>query len=1061
MTKKILVATCVFALALSLVTVTAARAQSVLEGKIMGTVTDDKGEALPGVTVELTGPSVMGKRAVVTSARGNYVFLNVPPGTFTMTATMPGFKKFVREDLNLGAGKVIEINPVLQVGAIEETVTVVGASPIVDAKTSTVDSRLEKELIARLPTSRDAFYDLSLTTPGMYDHGSSAGWLPSPTAYSSASNENVFLVNGVNATNPRGASFGPLVHVNYNAVEEVRVVALGSKAEYGSFSGAAIDVLTKSGSNQFHGSAGIYYVPVGWEKTNAPAPTPVQIPPVFAYGTDYLTVNPDVLLYSGHPNHDYEANATFGGPVLKDKVWFFGAFAYLNSAAPSSLYTMATPVTSNSWGRYIDAKVSAEPFKNQRAWIAYHNEGNNGDGTSWGSQPYWDPTASYGVRSSNNTLSAQWQWLPLSTTIVTAKYLGFVTNDTPFLPSERPANPLFFNWWKWCPAFGIEGAFPWIEGWHSNRQTVQADVSHYAENFLGEHDLKFGAQWTRGRSNSLGGYFQNYYNSLYPYRWSQYVADMQSYGDTGLIFYNNHVDRNPFLTVGTSDSLAFFLDDQWSVSKRFTINLGLRFDHMTAKYGHGYEYAPLQSPEDIANPTILRERADSPNIFDFKTFSPRIGLTYQLTKDAKTVARASYGRYYLPITVEYLRRLGPDLPIATNNYTRWEIPWSVADANGDGLIDAAETYNSSRYVAQGILDGSLSPIFSEELTSNGSYTLNVAGNLKDQYTDQFTFNLEREIFKDFSVSATFIYKYSSHLFANIPVLGATPPNPELGLQMGDIWPYDRKPSTTLDGTGVDLYSIKVLDYNGDGVVDGLDVAWIGANSGSQVKNLDSPDVQALIGSKTKREFTGYQLVFNKRYSNRWQALASLLFSSSTGFGDRIFAQDMNFEGPMVTDNNFMGSMNYTINNLTGTLPFTPKFELKISGSYTIPKVELDLGLRFRMHTGRPVWELQSLNEISQWNYGDPSLPADAVVEAGVGTIVGVSKPRYLPTQAIVDFRLEKTFKMPKYGSVNLVIDVFNLFNANIPNSIEYQYPFGSVRGVLTPRTFRLSFLYQF
>ena len=1061
MAKRILVVTCVFVFCLAFVNVTAARAQSVLEGKITGTVTDDKGEGLPGVAVELKGPSIMGKRSAMTSARGVYVFLNVPPGIFTLTATMPGFKKFVREDLNLGAGKVIEINPVLQVGAIEETVTVVGASPIVDAKTSTVDSRLEKELIARLPTSRDAFYDLSLTTPGMYDHGSSAGWLPSPTAYSSASNENVFLVNGVNATNPRGASFGPLVHVNYNAVEEVRVVALGSKAEYGSFSGAAIDVLTKSGSNQFHGSAGLYYVPVSWEKSNAPAPTPEQTPPVFAYGTNYLTVNPDVLLYSGYPNHDYEANATFGGPILKDKVWFFGAFAYLNSAAPSSLWTTATPVTSHSWGRYIDAKVSAEPFKNQRAWIAYHNEGNNGDGTSWGSQPYWDPTASYGVRSSNNTLSAQWQWLPLSTTIVTAKYLGFVTNDTPFLPSERPANPLFFNWWKWCPAFGIEGAFPWIEGWHSNRQTVQADVSHYAENFLGEHDLKFGAQWTRGRSNSLGGYFQNYYNSLYPYRWSQYVADMQSYGDTGLIFYNNHVERNPFLTVGTSDSLAFFLDDQWSVSKRFTINLGLRYDHMTAKYGHGYEYAPLQSPEDIANPTILRERADSPNIFDFKTWSPRIGLTYQLTKDAKTVARVSYGRYYLPITVEYLRRLGPDLPIATNNYTRWEIPWSIADANDDGVIDAAETYNSSRYVAQGILDGSLSPIFSEELTSNGSYTLNVAGNLKDQYTDQFTFNLEREIFKDFSVSATFIYKYSSHLFANIPVLGATPPNAELGLQMGDIWPYDRKPSTTLDGTGVDLYSIKVLDYNGDGVVDGLDVAWIGANSGSQVKNLDSPDVQALIGSKTKREFTGYQLVFNKRYSNRWQALASLLFSSSTGFGDRIFAQDMNFEGPMVTDNNFMGSMNYTINNLTGTLPFTPKFELKISGSYTIPKVELDLGLRFRMHTGRPVWELQSLNEISQWNYGDPSLPADAVVEAGVGTIVGVSKPRYLPTQAIVDFRLEKTFKMPKYGSVNLVIDVFNLFNANIPNSIEYQYPFGSVRGVLTPRTFRLSFLYQF
>ena len=350
MTKKILVATCVLAFALSFVAVIPARAQSVMEGKITGTVTDDKGEALPGATVELTGPSIMGKRAVTSSAKGVYVFLNVPPGTFTITASMPSFKKWVQESIILGAGKVIEINPVLQVGAIEETVTVVASSPTVDAKTSTVDSRLEKELISRLPTSRDAFYDLSLTTPGMYDHGSSSGWLPSPTAYSSASNENVFLVNGVNATNPRGSSFGTLVHVNYNAVEEVRVVALGSKAEYGSFSGAAIDVLTKSGSNQFHGNAAFYIVPERWEKSNAPAEGQT-------YGKDWISINPDVLLYSGHPDHNYEVNATLGGPVLKDKVWFFGAFDYLNSASPSALWRAATPLLNNSWGSYVDFKV--------------------------------------------------------------------------------------------------------------------------------------------------------------------------------------------------------------------------------------------------------------------------------------------------------------------------------------------------------------------------------------------------------------------------------------------------------------------------------------------------------------------------------------------------------------------------------------------------------------------------------------------------------------------------------------------------------------------------------
>jgi hypothetical protein len=1062
MTKKILVASCVFAFALSFVTVLPARAQSASEGKITGTVMDDKGEALPGAAVELTGPSIMGKRAVVSSAKGIYVFLNVPPGIYTITATMPSFKKWVQANVELGGGQVLEVNPVLQVGAIEETVTVVGAAPIVDAKTSTVDSRLDKEMISRLPTSRDAFYDLSLTTPGMYDHGSSSGWLPSPTAYSSASNENVFLVNGVNATNPRGSSFGTLVHVNYNAVEEVRVVALGSKAEYGSFSGAAIDVLTKSGSNQFHGNAAFYIVPEGWEKGNAPAEGET-------YGTDWLSVDPNVVLWSGHPDHNYEVNATFGGPILKDKVWFFGAFDYLNSASPSSLWTPDTPLLSNSWGTYVDFKLSAEPFRNHRAWIAYHYEGNKYDGGAWGSQPYWDVTATYGEKTKNNTVSAQWQWLPLSTTIVTAKYLGFWTNDTPFVPAQRPANPLYFNWWKWCPSFGIEGAFPWIEGWHSNRQTIQADVSHYAENFLGEHDLKFGFQWTKGRSDSLGGYFQNYYNSLYPYRWNNSVSYMKYAtwtGDPGFLMYLNRVDMPPFMTVGTSDSTALFFDDQWSVGKRLTINLGLRYDNMTAGYGAGLVYQPIATPEDIANPVVDRTRESLPNVFDFKTWSPRIGFTYQLTKDAKTVLRASYGRYYLPITVEYLRRLGPDLPDKVNHYARYSVPYDVADANGNGLIDSIEVYDSSRWLAQRINAGTISPIFTDTIVSNQSYVLNVTGNLKDQYTDQFTFSLERELFKDFSVSGTFIYKYSRHIFTNIPVIGqgpegSAPLNPELGLQTGGLWPYDRVPFTTADGTNVELYSVRMLDYDGNGVVDVDDEIWIEDHGGSfQVKNIDSQELEALLGTKPKREFTGFQFVFNKRYSNRWQALASILFSSSTGFGNRLYAQDMNFEGPMVTDNNFMGSLNQSINNLSGTLPFTPKFELKISGSYTIPKVELDLGLRFRMHTGRPVWELEGLNNlIDRWNFPGPE--GGIIETGGINTIVGVASPKYLPAQAIVDFRLEKSFRMRKYGSLILVLDAFNLFNANQPNSIEYQYPFGSIRGILSPRTFRLSFMYQF
>jgi hypothetical protein len=1044
MAKKLLVGIITVALCLAFVAVPAVRGQSILYGKLTGTITEASGEPLPGVSVEIASPSLIsGKRATATTAKGTYVFLDLPVGVYKLTATLPGFKTTIQDKIGISVAISLVIDLKMEPGAIEEQITVLAASPIIDAKSSAIDSKLENQMISRLPTSRDAFYDLSLTTPGMFDHGSNAGWLPSPTAYSGASNENVFLVNGVNASNPRGASFGPLVRVNYNAVEEMRVVALGAKAEYGSFSGAAIDVLTKSGSNSFHGSAGYYFEPVKWRTSNQPADAKT-------YGTDWLWVahpdSPANALYGGPPVKDFEVNLTLGGPVIKDKIWFYGSFDYFKSASTRPRWDL----TMHSWSRFADIKVSAEPFTKHRAWLSYHHENSDYDGGSWGSQPEWDTTMTYGMASKNDTVSGQWQWLPSATTIITGKYLGFWTNDNPHVPSDAPDHPGYINWWKWA-SYGINGAFPYIEGWKSMRQTIQADVSHYAENFLGEHDIKFGAQFTKGRSNSMGGYFQNYVNFLYPYRWTQNVNYMQSwYGDTGVIFYRLRDQINPFLTVATSDSLAFFFDDQWTPTKRLTVNLGFRYDRMSAKYGEGYVYDLYASQADIANPTVLRRREGTDNIFDFKTWSPRFGLTYQLTKDAKTVARFSYGRYYTPITVEYLRRYGPDCPLVTRTLSYYNVPWALADANSDLFIDTIETRNAAR-----LIDG-MTPI--DAVLPNGDWTtvnyapsdwysfqLRTASDLKDQFSDQFTLNLEREVFKDFSVSGTFIYKHVAHIFANIPVRDDT-------LAM---WTYDRVPFEDLDGDTVELYSVKWLDYDQSGTIDNEDIRWIGTHSDYTVMNMES--LEDILGAKGKRDYQGYQLVLNKRFSNRWQGLASLLYSHSTGLANRIYSQSMNFEGPMVTDNNWMSTLNYTINNMTGPLPFTPKFEFKVSGSYSIPVIDVDLGARFRMHTGRPVWQLQDDIPI----HSASNNPPGGIIGSGIGNIVGTIYPRYLPVQSILDLRVEKAIRMAKYGSIHLVLDVFNLFNSNTPTDLDYQWEFGKIGGILSPRTFRLSVLYQY
>jgi hypothetical protein len=1006
-------------------------AQAINEGKITGTVHSEDGLALPGATVEISSPALLrGKQTATTSARGSYVFLNVPVGKYRLTATMSGFKTVARENIDVAAGSVATLDLTLPVGGVQETVVVTAEGSTVDAKTSTIESKFDQEMLAKLPTTRDAFYDLALTAPGMFT-GSGAPTegteFQSPTAYGSATNENIFLINGVNATSPRAGSFGSLVNVNYDAVEEVRIVATGSKAEYGSFSGAAIDVLTKSGSNDFHGSAA-FYSKLGSLANNQPGANE-------DLGADFLFVGEGEQL-AGQTKKDWEGSATLGGPILKDKLWFFGAFNYLRSAGLRPRWSLE----SESWSRYADAKLSLAPFKNHRSWVAYHYENNEWNGGSWGSEPEWDTTMTYGSGSKNHTVSSQWQWFPTGTTTASAKYLGFWTSDQPNVPEDAPDHPGYINWWKWAD-YGVGGAFPYIEGYQSNRQTVQADVSHFAEGFLGQHDIKFGVQYTKGRGNSLGGYFQNYVNFLYPYRWTQSVHYMQSwYGDTGLVFYNNKDTINPFLTVRTADTVGGFLDEQWTPTKRLTVNLGLRFDHMTTKYGTGKVYDFVTSAEEINGPPpVVRDRQSTDNIFDFNTWSPRVGLTFKLTGDGKTVARAAYGRYYQPVSLETLRRFGPDMPLAQRTRQFFLVgPWNSVDLNGDGEIDATETRNAARKVP------GLTP-FREDVegSTDFSWTLNVADDLKNQHTDQLTLNLEREIVRNFSVSGSYIYKRASNLFANIPINRVT----------GKEWEYERIPFTTSKGIPQQLFSVVLKDYNGDGVVDNDDIGWINDNSTHRVQNMPTID-----GVKPKRDYHGLQLVLHKKYSDRWQGLASFLYSKSEGLSRRSFRQDFNVESPMFYDDNWMGNLNYAVNNLDGPLPFTPKYEVKVSGSFKVPGLEVDLGARYRMNTGRPVWLLEDYPVRTETG------GRGVINPGGLPQIVAVdvNDPDYLPHQHILDLHLERAFNVGGGNrKLHLVVDGFNVFNSNAPINMDVHFDYGKVQSIPTARRFRGGVRFEF
>ena len=181
----------------------------------------------------------------------------------------------------------------------------------------------------------------------------------------------------------------------------------------------------------------------------------------------------------------------------------------------------------------------------------------------------------------------------------------------------------------------------------------------------------------------------------------------------------------------------------------------------------------------------------------------------------------------------------------------------------------------------------------------------------------------------------------------------------------------------------------------------------------EIRNLEEID-----GMSPERTYQGLQFVMNKRFSNRAQMMASFLYSDSNGPANRNNFQNWNIEGPMIMDTGWFRSLNASVNNMEGPLPFTPKYEFKISGSYMIPKIETDFGLRLRYTSGRPYWFLEDIPIRASWNFDSP--PPGAVIDPdGSPIIVGVdpNNPVILPFLDDCRYPFLEGLPVPRRGTL--------------------------------------------
>jgi len=316
MKKKALV----FMLALVLIAGSTAFAQIMPEGKITGKVVDDQGNPLPGVTVEATSPRLVGKAATVTDATGAYRLMALPSGTYQLTYSLPGFKTLVRKDIVLQLSQTLVINVTMEPAAIEEQVTVVGQSPLVDVKSTVKGQVMTKEVFMSLPRGR-TFDTLISTMPGVTSEGITGGL----SVDGATGTENMWYIDGANITNIHLGTRGQ--NVVLELVDEVKVTASGYNAEFGGSMGGVVNVISRSGGNTFHGDLMGYYNNNKLWMQGKDRQYLRQNP--YVYG-QYEYVSDDDLYFDGGKKRDkynrLEGIVSLGGYILKDRLWFFASF---------------------------------------------------------------------------------------------------------------------------------------------------------------------------------------------------------------------------------------------------------------------------------------------------------------------------------------------------------------------------------------------------------------------------------------------------------------------------------------------------------------------------------------------------------------------------------------------------------------------------------------------------------------------------------------------------------------------------------------------------------------
>jgi hypothetical protein len=890
-------------------------------GRIDASVADSTGAVLPGVTVEISGPQ---HQTAVTDTGGEAHFLNLAPGTYTVTAKLSGFSDYLNKSIGVATGSSVPLKISLSIAGVSTQVQVTGESPVVDTKKMGTSTNISVEELQNIPSSRDPWVVLQ-TVPGIIVDrvnvgGAESGQQSAYQAKGASGGENTWNMDGVAITDMAALGSTP-TYYDFDMFQDMQVTTGGADISSPT-PGVQLNMVLKSGANTPHGSTRMYFENEGLQSKNLSSDLAASIGGTTGKGSRM------------HQYKDY--GFELGGPIIKNRLWAWGA-------AGKTHVDLITLAGSHDRTELQDTsfKPSAQITSGIRANYTFFR--GNKEKFGRGAGPTVADEASYNQTGPTTLQKGEGNFVVGNNLFLAARGSHV---DGGFSLAGRGGPDVQ----RYVDDGGV------ARGSADLYQTLrpQNNFSLDGNSFRGHHELKFGFGWRRARVDS---------SDVYP-------------GNGVISIHNGYPDmiakitRPGHFVTDTVYSSAYGGD---TISlNRMTLNLGVRWDRQAASLG-----AASVAASSVL-PSLLPPLTSTPakNAVVWNAVSPRVGFTYALTEDRKTIARASYATFS--------SQLGATAAGTISAIQYSAIYYYAVDTNGNKIADPSE-------ILFGL--GNIGYYGFDPLNPTRLDTINKIGKYKTPITQEVLFGMDHELMPNFGISGTFTYRHFSKSNWS-KLIGVTSADYH---QTGVCTPTAPPCQTTNTGP-IGNFSVPFFALNDAAVP-----------AGGGVSYEEHPGYH--------QRYLGFEASATKRMSNRWMAR----FGFSTNDHREYYKGADSLTDPTPSPGNPRIDGGNVVTQTGGSgksniFMVLPKYQFVANGMYQAPW-GINFGANWLLRQGYAMPYFRGSVPT-----GDPLSNLKSVL-----VVDDVTKFR-LPKVSSLDVRLEKAFRI---RTLNIMgdLDVFNVTNS--------------------------------